>query len=471
MRSRYSKIPICEVEVDLSQNLGPLNQMRHQFGRGGVNHVPFPDNIIEGVKKIGHNKIRVFLQEYFFPYPESGKPDWSRLDAFMESFERMGVNVVADLTIKPSVLYPTIDQSIFMPNDVKEWQELVSAMVKRYSVDKKIVTEWEILNETDIGERGVTPFLIPNPEDYYRYYKITTDAILRTCPECKVGGPAVASYDNEVLEGLLKLCSENNTQLDFVSWHMYNDDPGGFSNATRYVNDLIDRYYPNNKPEQLLTEWNLVRFGDFHYFEMTQEPRWAAFVTAAILEMMDAGLDWSYIYDIWDQYIVMDDFKKFMSEETNKYLYAWCSEEPLFLGVFGMGNEVHTPYFAYYLLSRMASTKAGVSVSIHGSTIPQLMIPNDVYTTASYDAGRATVLISNYDKESSYEKLLGVKFTGLVPGLKKMIVYRVDDERKWDKNSLDMEPVEERIFYSEDTFRPLIYSPADSVTFVELIDI
>lgn len=65
---------------------------------GGANRMPVPESIRPRVKALGHRMVRVFLQEYFFIYPEHGVFDWTRLDAFMDSLEQMGVKVLASIT-------------------------------------------------------------------------------------------------------------------------------------------------------------------------------------------------------------------------------------------------------------------------------------------------------------------------------------------------------------------------------------
>ena len=54
-----------------------------------------------------------------------GVYNWAKLDAFLESMAKTGATVLAAIAIKPKVLYPKIDQAIWRPNNVKEWQKLI----------------------------------------------------------------------------------------------------------------------------------------------------------------------------------------------------------------------------------------------------------------------------------------------------------------------------------------------------------
>jgi hypothetical protein len=163
---QLDRLPVASLDVDVRADEGPLELWRHGVGHGGVNSDPLPGRVVAGAAKLRPRLVRIFIQEFFRVYPEHGKLDWSRLDPYLDSFARTGAKVVAAITIKPKPLFPRIDATIWRPTDVSEWQRVIAAMVQRYSVDRPIVTHWEIGNETDIGENGGCPYLIPNPDDY-----------------------------------------------------------------------------------------------------------------------------------------------------------------------------------------------------------------------------------------------------------------------------------------------------------------
>src|SRR5207244_13340381 len=126
----------------------------------------------------------------------------------------------------------------------------------RYSVDKRIVTYWEIGNETDIGEQGGCPYLIPTAADYAAYYRMTLAPILDTFPQAKVGGPAVANGNGDLLPGFVDLCAREGTRLDFISWHLYADDPRQHARLADKYRMLLGAKFPARRPELLFTAWN-----------------------------------------------------------------------------------------------------------------------------------------------------------------------------------------------------------------------
>jgi hypothetical protein len=72
--------PLADVVVDADAVQGPLELWRHTIGHGGINHLPLPDRVGEGLQALQPRLIRIFLQEFFNIYPEHRRFDWSRLD-------------------------------------------------------------------------------------------------------------------------------------------------------------------------------------------------------------------------------------------------------------------------------------------------------------------------------------------------------------------------------------------------------
>src|SRR5436305_4873853 len=138
-----------EVRIKAEAPLRRLEAWRHSLGCGGINPEPLPERVVVGARRLQPRLIRVFLQEFFRIYPGGGRFDWSRLDPYMDALSRTGARVMAAITIKPKALFPRIDHSVWTPSDEGEWRKVVFELVKRYSVDRPLVTHWEIGNETD----------------------------------------------------------------------------------------------------------------------------------------------------------------------------------------------------------------------------------------------------------------------------------------------------------------------------------
>ncbi|HZT42961.1 MAG TPA: hypothetical protein VFA07_12405 [Chthonomonadaceae bacterium] len=457
MRQRILSLPRVDVFVDTEAALGPLEGWRHTLGHGGINAVPLPSRVVEGVHKLQPRLLRIFLQEFFQVYPEHGRFDWRRLDPYMDALARTGAKIVADISLKPRALFPAIDQALWKPADVAAWQRLIFALVRRYSVEKPVVTHWEIGNETDIGEDGGTPYLIPDPEAYTEFYRMTIQPILEAFPEAKVGGPAACWIDNEPLPGFVARCREANTPLHFLSWHLYSDDPDRHAAGVRKAKALLDGF-PGPRPEMMVTEWS-CGFDPVSVEELAFDSQRAAITAASILAMMEAGLDWSFYYHIWDQVCYPNDFEPFFSPQGIANMVTHWNEVPHRFGLFGVGEEVRPQYFVYQMLSRLGEERIAAQ-----SDAPGLRL------LAARSEGKPSVFIVNHNPQEPQDRIVTVHFLHPGTGRKRLTVSRIDAERRWDPESLELLPTERREVATLDAFRCQVFCPADSVVLLTLED-
>jgi xylan 1,4-beta-xylosidase len=452
---QMTSIPTDIIEINVNEKSGPFEWWRHTIGHGGINSLPLPERVVEGAKKFKPRLIRTFLQQYFNVYPEHGRFDWSKLDPYMDALHRTGADVVASIDLKPPVLFPEIDHSIWRPNDVAEWQQVIYELVRRYSVEKPIVTYWEIGNETDIGEHGGSPYLIKDAADYAEFYRFTIEPILKAFPTAKVGGPAIANFNDKLLFEFIDECHRTQTRLDFISWHLYNDDPENHkSNVVRAKQRLAK--FGEEHPEMLVTEWNKM-FDKVSYEDLAHHPRRAAATAASILAMAEAGLDWSFYYHVWDQAFYPKEFESFY-KELSIMIEHW-NEVPHRFGLFGVEGEVRPQYFVYQMLSLM-----------DGAKIQAQCRNSDLWINAVTCDDRTAVMIANYDVDESKDTIAITKFQHLPPGRKQLLVYRIDDKRSWSADDLTLIPIESRDIDLIDDypFRLQTYCPADSVTLIVL---
>jgi hypothetical protein len=453
-RVAFSRLPVVALDVDTRADQGPLELWRHSVGHGGVNSEPLPERVVAGTAKLQPRLIRIFIQEFFRIYPEHGTFDWSRLDPYMDSFARTGAKVVAAITIKPKPLFPQIDPGIWRPTDVREWQQVIAALVQRYSVDRPIVTHWEIGNETDIGENGGCPYLIPEPQDYLEYYRMTAQPILTLFPKAKVGGCAVAMGGGDYLPRFIELCRQQSVQLDFISWHLYSDDSTQHAALVKRYRQLLEPFGAK-RPEMMVTEWS-KGFEPVSVEEMAFAPRRAALTAAAILAMHDAGLDWSFYYHLRDQSARWSEFQPFFRDPNIMY-HHW-NEVPHRFGLFGVNQEVRPQYFVFQLLGKLGRHRLQATCES-----PDLRI-----LAGRHDDGTAGVVIVNCDRTASTDRVTEVRFSGLAPGRRSLTVFRIDHQRSWSNRSLELRPTERREVDVRERFAVQVYTPGDSVSLVAL---
>lgn len=174
----------------------------------------------------------------------NGNPiySWTIIDRIFDTFRANKITPLVEVGFMPEALSTHPEPyrhnfpqgSIYTgwaypPKDYQKWAELVFRFVshlrERYGDAETKTWMWEVWNEPDIAYWKGTP------EEYFKLYDFTVDAILRAFPQARVGGPdsTGASYPKaaEFLRAFLEHCAHQNnfvtgkvgTRLDFISFH------------------------------------------------------------------------------------------------------------------------------------------------------------------------------------------------------------------------------------------------------------
>jgi xylan 1,4-beta-xylosidase len=178
----------------------------------------------------------------------SGKPryDWTIVDHIFDTYVERGMKPLAEIGFMPEALSVkpqpyrhewAIDKTyntIFTgwahpPRDYAKWAELIFQWV-RHSVEKYGRAEveswyWELWNEPDIG------YWQGRPEEYFKLYDYTADAVKRALPAARIGGPHVTgplgAGTQKFLRDFLEHClrgqnaatGKTGAPLDYVGFH------------------------------------------------------------------------------------------------------------------------------------------------------------------------------------------------------------------------------------------------------------
>ena len=185
----------------------------------------------------------------------SGNPvyDWTIVDRILDTYRDAGARPFLEIGFMPKALSVRPDPYqhdwpkgtlwtgwSYPPKDYKKWAELVHRLVlhliERYGKREVENWYWEVWNEPDIRYWQATP------EEYFKLYDYTADAVKRALPSARVGGPAstgpASAHAGEFLRRFLEHCNDGTSDatgqkgvpLDFVSFHA--------KGATRMVNGL-----------------------------------------------------------------------------------------------------------------------------------------------------------------------------------------------------------------------------------------
>lgn len=372
-----------ELIVDASKAEAEIDLTRYALGQGGLSEKPMFGQHVAQIAQLRPQTIRVFIQEFFDLYPETGHYHWKTLDAFIENILATGAKPILSLCFKPKVLFPKIDQWIVHPTDYAQWEELIFQMVKHCNQEKKFGIEyWEVSNEPDIGEDGGCPFRFQK-EDYVVFYQHTAAAIQRADPKAKIGGPALAWFKSDIADALIEHCGKTNTPLDFFAWHVYNSDPKYFRTTIREIKAKLAKYPKLKGCETLIDEWNMSL--DTPNLNPAFQP---AFILETTLAFHEEGLSRSAYYHIRDDFVDEATFSKFMSKAGSAFMAHWWNVMPQYDGLWDHQGNVRPAYFAFKLLSQ-----------IRGKNIPVQGTTSEVHALAAQNPQALNVVLWNFSQD------------------------------------------------------------------------
>ena len=178
-------------------------------------------------------RFHAILHDEVGVYDEvDGEPlyNFSYVDQIYDGLLSNGVRPFVELSFMPKKLAAQESLQAFWyhpnvspPKDWTKWDDLVSHfaqhLVDRYGIEE--VSRWyfEIWNEPNLdfwaGE--------PKQATYFQLYDHTARALKKVNPRLRVGGPATAQA--AWVGAFIAHCAENQVPFDFVSTHVYANDP------------------------------------------------------------------------------------------------------------------------------------------------------------------------------------------------------------------------------------------------------
>ena len=168
--------------------------------------------------------------------------NWTIMDQIFDTFHDVGIRPLVEIGFMPQALsthpepyrhnFPHGDIFTgwaYPPKDYQKWSELVFQFVRhlreRYGDAEARTWLWEVWNEPDIGYWKGTP------EEYFKLYDVSVDAVLRALPGARIGGPDSTGPANpkaaEFLRQFLDHCAhqknyvsgKTGSHLDFFAFH------------------------------------------------------------------------------------------------------------------------------------------------------------------------------------------------------------------------------------------------------------
>jgi xylan 1,4-beta-xylosidase len=156
--------------------------------------------------------------------------NFSYVDQIYDGLLASGVRPFVEISFMPKKLAAHdllhafwYKQNVSPPKDYAKWDALITRftqhLVDRYGIAE--VSQWyfEVWNEPNIDFWGGDP----KQETYWELYDHTARAVKAVNARLRIGGPATAQA--AWADAFIKHCVDQNVPVDFVSTHVYGNDP------------------------------------------------------------------------------------------------------------------------------------------------------------------------------------------------------------------------------------------------------
>lgn len=159
--------------------------------------------------------------------PDGPELNFLYIDQIFDAMLAIGVRPFVELSFMPLPLASS-QNSIFWykgntspPNSLDNWVKLIDGLARhllaRYGAAEVTGWRFEVWNEPNLS------FWAGTQAEYFAFYAATARALKAVHPALQVGGPATAQL--MWIGEFLAYCAEHNAPVDFVSSHIYADDP------------------------------------------------------------------------------------------------------------------------------------------------------------------------------------------------------------------------------------------------------
>jgi xylan 1,4-beta-xylosidase len=160
-------------------------------------------------------------------WPSGPQPNFLYVDVVFDAMLDRGLKPFVELSFMPAHL-ASGTKTIFWyrgnttpPKDMAEWGQLVGGLarhcVDRYGINEIATWNFEVWNEPNII------FWAGSKAEYFELYRQSAAALKAVDKRLRVGGPSTAQA--AWVGDLLEYCSAQQVPIDFVSSHIYPDDP------------------------------------------------------------------------------------------------------------------------------------------------------------------------------------------------------------------------------------------------------
>lgn len=217
------------------------------------------------------------------------------LDAGTETFFRLGQTI--EHQIKKHGTLP--------PKDFHKWAVICEHIIRHYNEGwadglRLNIRYWEIWNEPDLDTDDSTNKRTwgGTRAQFFDLYEITAKHLKSCFPHLKIGGPALAGWEEWAEEFLCEM-QKRKVPMDFFSWHIYCTDPKPMMEKADRIQTMMEKYGYGDA-ENILNEWNYVKGWTTEFVGSIMAIhgiRGAIFTLSCICDAQQSPIDMLMYYD------------------------------------------------------------------------------------------------------------------------------------------------------------------------------
>jgi len=224
----------AQIGVDASRTVGPLAHFWEKAAGSDRTVVglrqQWREDLIRAHKDTGMQSVRchgLFDDEMGIATAGAGHFNFLYVDQIYDFMLDHGVRPFVELSFMPEAFATSANRIFFYrgnvspPRNWQDWHDMVEAFaahcVKRYGVNEVRGWRFEVWNEPNIS------FWAGSQDQYFELYRQSAIALKKVDAELQVGGPATAQLG--WVPELIQYCAGHGVPLDFVSTHVYANDP------------------------------------------------------------------------------------------------------------------------------------------------------------------------------------------------------------------------------------------------------
>ena len=222
------------VSIDLTKSVGVLPHYWENCAGSDRTVVGLREqwrqDLVRAHRDMGMKSVRchgLFDDEMGIAAAGAGAFNFLYVDQVYDYMLDQGVRPFVELSFMPEA-FASSNNRIFAykgntspPRRWQDWHDMIFAFtdhcVKRYGIGEVSHWNFEVWNEPNIS------FWAGTEEQYFELYRQSALAVKAVDRRLKVGGPSTAQLG--WIPDLIRFCAANNLPLDFVSTHVYPNDP------------------------------------------------------------------------------------------------------------------------------------------------------------------------------------------------------------------------------------------------------